>query len=145
LDGVEDKDDDCDVDSGETDPCDPDSDSDGLADGEEDSNKNGIRDTGELDPLDDDCDNDLYKDGVEKDIGTNPLDQNSWPWIICIGTCDAQCDECAADIPSALAITWGLADINYLKMRNSNIQQGNLIISDDVLLGVESGQIILLP
>ena len=67
--------------------------------------RQGFRDPGELDPLDDDCDDNGYKDSVEKPIGTNPLNQNSWPWIICVDDqcpLDERCDQCAADITSAL-------------------------------------------
>jgi hypothetical protein len=144
-DGVEDNNDNCEVDPGETDPCDWDTDSDGLSDGEEDVNKNGIQDAGETNPLDDDSDNDGYKDGVEKDIGTNPLNANSWPCIICIGTCDGLCDACAADIPDALTMMSQAAAINYLKIRNANIQESGLSLTERVKVGIESGKVGLQP
>ncbi len=128
-----------------TDPLSADSDQDGLMDGEEDVNKNGLKEPGELDPLDDDCDDDGYLDGIERDIGTNPLDQGSWPWIVCIGVCDEQCDDCAADIKESLALISETADVNYLKIRNDDILEEDLTIVQDLLVGIESGRIVLQP
>ncbi len=48
-----------------TDPNNPDSDRDGLADGEEDKNRNGRVDPGETDPNDRDSDDDGQPDGAE--------------------------------------------------------------------------------
>jgi outer membrane protein OmpA-like peptidoglycan-associated protein len=53
------------VDSGETDPYNPDSDGDGLLDGLEDANQNGMLDGGETNPLVKDSDSDGLADGVE--------------------------------------------------------------------------------
>jgi hypothetical protein len=142
-DGVEDADRDGVLDAGETDPCNWDTDKDGLADGEEDVNANGIRDPGELDPLDDDCDDDGYADGVEKAIGTQPLNGDSWPWIICIGACDLLCDDCAADVSTAMHMISETAPINYLRVREDRIDEGEVDIPNTVLIGIESGRIVL--
>ncbi|MEZ5477276.1 MAG: hypothetical protein R3E95_07275 [Thiolinea sp.] len=85
LDGLEDKNGDGIVDSGETDPSDTDSDGDGILDGVEDANRNGIQDTGETDPVSADSDGDTIPDGVEdanrngtQDAGeTDPLSTDS--------------------------------------------------------------------
>ncbi len=133
------------VDTGETNPCRFDSDQDGLSDGYEDTNGNGVRDSGELDPLDNDSDDDGCPDGVEKDLGTDPLEHESWPWIICVGDCDEQCDDCAPNVTMALSMTSQEASVNYLKMRNAEIQELAMDIADNILVGIESGRIVLHP
>ncbi len=59
----------------ETDPCEQDSDREGLADGKEDANRNGARHLGEPASMDDDGVN----DGLERKIGTAPLYKDSLP------------------------------------------------------------------
>ena len=56
-----------------------DSDGDGLANDQEDVNQNGIVDSGETDPLNPDSDGDGYSDGDEVNAGSNPLDDESQP------------------------------------------------------------------
>ncbi|MCB1126258.1 MAG: hypothetical protein KDM81_07165, partial [Verrucomicrobiae bacterium] len=53
---------------------DPDSDDDGILDGVEDANANGHLDPGETDPCDDDTDGDGLPDGWEVRFGLNPRD-----------------------------------------------------------------------
>ncbi len=65
LDKYEDKNKNCQVDPGETDPANSDTDGDGLKDGIEDRNKNGEIDPQESDPTRDDTDQDFIKDGIE--------------------------------------------------------------------------------
>jgi hypothetical protein len=142
-DGVEDKDRDCRVDAGETDPCNFDSDADELDDGFEDLNRNGTRQAGELDPLDPDCDNDGYKDGLETFAGCNPMLSTSYPYVVCIGTCDDSCDECKATLSEALAVPTGKAEVNYLRVRGNSVSDGNVSIPEEVLIGVESGKVNL--
>ena len=70
---VEDSNDNGIVDTGETDPLNPDSDNDGALDGQEDSNANGIVDAGETNPLDFDSDDDGLTDGYEINVSmTDP-------------------------------------------------------------------------
>ena len=64
-DGIEDFDKDGDVDEGESDPNNPDSDDDGLNDGEEDADQDGVLDEGETDPTNPDTDGDGLTDGTE--------------------------------------------------------------------------------
>ncbi len=64
-DGVEDKNADCAVNIGETDPRRIDTDCDGIADGEEDKNKNGRVEINETDPTNPDTDGDGLTDGIE--------------------------------------------------------------------------------
>ncbi len=65
ADVVEDRNGNGQVDSGETDPQNPDCDGDMLSDGHEDSNGNGRVDPGETDPLDPDTDRDRISDGAD--------------------------------------------------------------------------------
>jgi len=67
LDGVEDRDQDGQIDEGETGVLDSDTDDDGLPDGFEDANANGILDEGETDPTDPDSDDDGLCDFVRED------------------------------------------------------------------------------
>lgn len=70
-DGTEDKNHNGLVDISETNPCDADSDDDGLVDGNagsEDLNNNGLLDLGETDPLNPDTDNDGIFDGTERGL-----------------------------------------------------------------------------
>jgi cysteine-rich repeat protein len=53
------------VDAGDTDPDDPDTDDDGLLDGIEDADRDGALDPGETSPIDDDHDDDGLLDGAE--------------------------------------------------------------------------------
>jgi hypothetical protein len=70
---VEDSNNNCIVDTGETDPSNPDTDNDGALDGQEDTNGNGIVDAGEADPLNPDSDGDGLTDGYEINVGgTDP-------------------------------------------------------------------------
>lgn len=55
-------------------PLNPDTDGDGLADGEEDHNQNGAVDAGETDFLNPDSDHDGQNDGDESSFLSNPLD-----------------------------------------------------------------------
>jgi large repetitive protein len=64
-DGVEDTDRDGTVDPGETNPTSPDTDGDGIPDGVEDTDRDGTVDPGETDPRNPDSDNDGIPDGVE--------------------------------------------------------------------------------
>ena len=145
-DGVEDANKNGDVDPGETNPCKWDTDLDGLADGEEDANQNGVRDDGELDPLDFDSDDDDYGDGLEVALGTNPLSSDSWPYIICIGDFDpAECDDSALTLSDALALISDSAAINYLRIRNANLENFELQIEHKILVGIESGQVTFQP
>jgi hypothetical protein len=145
LDGVEDKDADCFRDPDETNPCNWDSDGDGLADGEEDVNRNGYRDPGELDPLDEDSDDDGVKDGLERKIGTAPLDQGSWPYIVCVGDQDDTCDDFAQDVSGALEMTSQEASVNYLRVRNVSVEEPGVEIADNIMIGIESGLVTLQP
>lgn len=70
-DGIEDKNSDCVVNIGETDPKRIDSDCDGISDGEEDKNKNGRTDPSETDPSNPDTDGDGLRDGIEIGIALN--------------------------------------------------------------------------
>ena len=63
------------------DACDPDDDNDGLTDFMEDANDNGVVDTGETDPLNADTDGDGFNDGEEVALGTDPLDDTSYPIV----------------------------------------------------------------
>ena len=54
-----------------------DSDNDGLPDDVEDANHNGIVDSGETDPLDPDSDDDNFTDAEELICGSNPTDSSS--------------------------------------------------------------------
>ena len=63
------------------DVCDSDIDGDGLLNTEEDINSNGIVDTGETDPFNPDTDNDGYTDGDEVTQGTDPLNASSFPVV----------------------------------------------------------------
>jgi hypothetical protein len=65
LDGVEDKNQDGEVDDDETDPKNADTDEDGIEDGAEDQDHDGEVDAGELDPKTKDTDRDGLPDGVE--------------------------------------------------------------------------------
>jgi hypothetical protein len=58
---------------------DADSDDDGIVDGAEDKNKNGIRDAGETDPCNPDTDSDLIQDGTEVGVSLSDIgpDTNS--------------------------------------------------------------------
>jgi len=58
-----------------------DKDLDGLQDAVEDVNGNGIVDTGETDPLNPDTDGDGFTDGVEVAAGSDPLNAGSYPVI----------------------------------------------------------------
>ena len=70
---VEDSNNNCIVDTGETNPLNPDTDNDGALDGQEDSNHNGVVDAGEADPLNPDSDGDGLTDGYEINVGgTDP-------------------------------------------------------------------------
>jgi hypothetical protein len=142
-DGVEDKDGDCFLDPGETDPCNWDSDGDSLADGDEDLNQNGVREAGELNPLNEDTDYDGYGDGLERSLGTNPLNSALYPYLVCVGTCDALCDACTSNIANALSIVSHDAQINYIKVRGEIIYDVNATLAEKVLVGIESGCIIL--
>jgi len=53
-------------------------DNDGIDDRDEDPNLNGIVDAGETDPDNDNSDNDNITDGEEAQLGTDPLDPNSY-------------------------------------------------------------------
>ena len=123
--------------------CDFDSDEDELADGDEDRNKNGSRETGELDPLDDDCDDDGYKDGVETFAGCDPMSDSSFPYVVCIGTCDDSCDDCKNSISDGLDVPPGPGDVNYLRLRQANVQDPGISIPKKRLVGVESGRVDL--
>ena len=59
-----------------TDPTQADTDGDGLVDGSEDANHNGSIDSGETNPNDPDTDHGGANDGVEVNGHTNPLDPN---------------------------------------------------------------------
>jgi IgA Peptidase M64 len=59
-----------------------DADGDGLTDKTEDKNSNKLVDTGETDPNDPDSDKDGVNDGDEVKAGTDPLDYNSSPRIL---------------------------------------------------------------
>jgi hypothetical protein len=72
-DGVEDKNRNGVVDSGETDPTKADTDGDGISDGVEDANHNGRVDIRETNPLNSDTDNDGMPDGWEVQYDFNPL------------------------------------------------------------------------
>ena len=63
--------------SNATDPLVADGDADGLLDGIEDANQNCALDAGETNPKDADSDDDQLNDGIEVDNGTNPLDSDS--------------------------------------------------------------------
>jgi hypothetical protein len=78
-DDVEDKDQDGNVDPGETDPNNKDTDGDGLEDGVEDKDKDGIVDFDETDPTKSDTDGDTVSDGDEVNNGTDPKDPNDPP------------------------------------------------------------------
>jgi len=56
-----------------------DSDGDGLTNDEEDKDGDGVVDTGETDPNDPDTDDDGFSDGEEVEKGTDPTDSNSHP------------------------------------------------------------------
>lgn len=106
----------------ETNPASVDSDADGLNDGTEDANKSGGVDSGETDPrnpdtdgdavkdggeaaygsdpLDPDTDDDTYKDGIEVKFGSNPLSASSQPVIPTpAGDADIIINEYLADVP----------------------------------------------
>ena len=96
ADGLEDADQNGQVDAGETDPNLPDSDADGLDDGVEDANHNGNQDPGETDPLDPDSDGDTVLDGTDNcPLHFNPSqDLDSDPQNC--GSCGNVCDDGAA-------------------------------------------------
>jgi hypothetical protein len=70
---LEDKNNNDQLDAGETDPDNPDTDGDGIADGLEDANHDGILDPGETDPTLADTDGDGIDDGWELQFGLNPI------------------------------------------------------------------------
>lgn len=59
-----------------------DADNDGISDNTEDSNQNGLVDPGETDPDNDNTDGDNISDGDEAKLGTDPLDGNSYFYLI---------------------------------------------------------------
>jgi hypothetical protein len=56
-------------------------DNDGIDDRDEDPNHNGLVDAGETNPDNDNSDGDNIPDGAELQIGTNPLDPNSFFYL----------------------------------------------------------------
>ena len=67
-----------------TDPFDGDTDGDGIPDGVEDANHNGLVDIGETNSCNPDTDSDGYNDGQELNSGANPLNELSYPAVTTI-------------------------------------------------------------
>ena len=84
-DGIEDANQDGNVDWTETDPNNPDTDNDGLTDGQEDANQDGVVDSTETNPILPDTDGDGIDDGTETGVNndtdssttTDPLNTDS--------------------------------------------------------------------
>lgn len=64
-----------------TDSLDSDSDDDGIPDGSEDTDQDGLVDSGETDPDNPDTDGDAYDDGSEVYAGSDPLNGYSYPGV----------------------------------------------------------------
>ena len=155
LDGEEDLDDDGDrvKDTSDLFPEDPNEWSDNDGDGVGDAIDNDDDNDQFADEIDncrlvansDQSDADGHKDGEEQFLGSDPLDKNSRPWIICMDTCasDGSCDAFATAISAASTIKSDDAYINYFKVVTGIIEENELTISGNVLVGIEAGQVII--
>ncbi len=154
-DGVEDKNANCIVDAGETNPCLWDTDGDGISDGDEDVNKNGVWDFvdsdplnkhNELDPLNWDTDGDLAPDGMELRYGSDPFDETWGFEVICVGAHDPDaCHTWAETISKALSMCKhdGTVALNYLKVIQDIFEQNGLVLGEDVLVEIKSGAVTI--
>ena len=86
-----------------------DTDNDGILDGVEDLNHNGLVDTGETDPCDFDTDDDTFSDGEEIAVGTDPLDPDSNPDVDCICDFDSDKDVDGYDLATYDERTTGIS------------------------------------
>ena len=107
LDGVEDANQNGEVDDGETNPCHCDSDQDGLFDGMEDKNANGVQDPGETSPDNWDTDGDHFSDSDEGLAGSEPLAIESSPCVVCVDA-SGNCEQCMGDFECRLFIQDGI-------------------------------------
>ena len=133
--------------AGETNPCLRDTDGDGVSDGDEDVNKNGVQDGEETDPLNKHSDGDIVDDGVEKMLNTDPMDENSYPNVICIGEYDeSECHDQATDFKDAkenVAPGFGGGPV-YFWIRQI-IDNETITLELEELLGIDTGGSVTIP
>ena len=133
--------------AGETNPCEKDTDGDGVSDGDEDVNKNGAQDGKETNPLSKYSDGDIVDDGVERSLGTDPMDENSYPDVICIGEYDeSECHDQATSVADAKANVVPYLDGGpvYFWIR-SIIDDETMSLENQELLGIDFGGRVSIP
>ena len=64
-------------------------------------------------------------------------------YIICIGTSDDLCNDQAINVSEALTYTIEDTDLNYIRIHDIDIIDGDLTLSEKVQLGIESGSLTI--
>jgi len=125
-----------------------DKDLDGLQDAVEDANSNGSVDTGETDPLNPDSDDDGFTDGEEIIAGTDPLDPFSTPDLVVPGDVTGDGIVNVADVLVCTRIFMGLVssaneaacdvaplDAGGVPLGDGQLNAGDLSVLQRMVLG----------